>query len=50
MDYSKHKRYKLLNLNAQDLDGGELQTYNSTTMLTKSGTAGGGKKESSKIT
>jgi len=44
MDYNRRKRYKPLNMLAQDLDRGELLTYNSTTTLIKSCTAGGGKK------
>ena len=50
MDYNRRKRYKPLNMLAQDLDRGDLLTYNSTTTLIKSCTTGGGKKTISYVT
>ena len=47
MDDRRHQRYKALNMHAQDLDGGELQTRNSTPMPSKSSTVGSDKERSS---
>jgi len=44
MDHCGYQWCKPLNLYAQDLDGGELQTYNSISKSLKSGITGDGKK------